>query len=99
MGQNILMKMNVQVRGIHWEKRQIKHTQMKRKQCILLFRALLCYFYITFTFFLCLKLQLLNVFLLRVRKYGRKQVSCTVLCVLWHTDVITHEFLGAQPKI
>ena len=51
MGQNILTQMNIQVRGIHWEKRRIKHTQMKRKQCILLFRALLCYFYITFTFF------------------------------------------------
>ena len=40
-----------------------------------------------------------TVFLVRVRKYSRKQVSCTVLWVLWCTGAITHEFLGAQPKI
>ena len=28
--------MNIRVRGIHWEKRRIKHTQMKGKQCNLL---------------------------------------------------------------
>ena len=50
MEQNIVTKMNIQLHGIHWEKRQIKHTQMKRKQCMLLFRAWLCYFYITCTF-------------------------------------------------
>ena len=37
--------------GIHWEKERIKLTQMKGKQCdLILFRAWLCYFYITFTF-------------------------------------------------
>ena len=38
-------------------------------------------------------------YLVRVRKYSRKQVSHTVLWVLWCTGAITHEFLGAQPKI
>ena len=28
--------MNIRVGGIHWEKRQIKHTQMKGKRCNLL---------------------------------------------------------------
>ena len=28
--------MNIRVCGIHWEKRQIKHTQMKGKRCNLL---------------------------------------------------------------
>ena len=28
--------MNIRVRGIHWEKRRIKHTQIKGKQCNLL---------------------------------------------------------------
>ena len=37
--------------------------------------------------------------LVRVRKYSRKQVSHTVLWVLQRTGAITHEFLGAQPKI
>jgi len=40
-----------------------------------------------------------NVLLVQVRKYGRKQVSCTVLWVLWCTGAITHGFFGAQPKI
>ena len=30
--------MNIRVRGIHWEKRRIKHTQLKGKQCNLLER-------------------------------------------------------------
>ena len=50
MEQNIKMKMNIWVRGIHWEKRQIKLTQMKGKQYNILFRAWLYYFYIIFTF-------------------------------------------------
>jgi len=90
--------MNIWVHGIHWEKRQIKHTQMKRKQCNLLFRAWLCYFYNTFSFIICLKL-LFNVFLVWACKYGQKQVSRTVLWVLWCTSATIHEFLGAQPKI
>ena len=40
-----------------------------------------------------------TVFLVQVHKYSRKQVSHTVLWVLWHTGAITHKFLGAQPKI
>ena len=40
---NIETKMNIRVRGIHWQKIRIKHTQMKGKQCNLLFRAWLCY--------------------------------------------------------
>ena len=43
-------KKNIRVCGIHWEKRQIKHTQMKGKQCNLLVTAWWWYFYITFTF-------------------------------------------------
>ena len=50
MDYNIKMKMNIRVCGIQWEKRRIKHTQMKGEQCTLLLRAWLCYFYITFTF-------------------------------------------------
>ena len=38
-------------------------------------------------------------YLVRVRKYSWKQVSRTVLLVLWRTGAITHEFLSAQPKI
>ena len=34
-------------------------------------------------------------YLVRVRKYSQKQVSHTVLWVLWRTGAITHEFLGA----
>ena len=51
-------------------------------------------------FFHCLKL-LFNVLLVQLRKYGHagKQVSRTVLWVLWHTGAITHDFLGAQSKI
>ena len=90
-------KKNVRVRGIHWEKRPIKHTQMKGKQCNLLFTAWLCSCYI-YVYFHCLKL-LFNVFLVCVRKYGQKQVSRTVLWVLWRTGAITHEFLGTQPEI
>ena len=90
--------MKIWVHGIRWEKRRIKQTQMKEKQCNLLFRASLCYFYTTFSFIICLKL-LFNVFLVRARKYGGKQVSRTVLWVLWCTSAITYEFLGAQPKI
>ena len=60
------MKKNIRVRGIHLEKRLIKHTPS---------------------------------YLVRVRKYSRKQVSRTELWVLWRTGAITHEFLGAQPKI
>ena len=55
--------------------------------------AILHYFY-----FHHLKL-LFDVLLVLVRKYGRKQVSRTVLWVLQCTGVITHEFSGAQPKI
>ena len=40
-----------------------------------------------------------NVLLVQVHKYGLKQVSCTVLWVLWCTGAITHGFFGAQPKI
>ena len=98
MKQNIKIKMKIRVRGIRWEKRWIKQAQMKEKQCNLLFRALLCYFYITFSLIICLKL-LFNVLIVQACKYGRKQVSRTVLWVLWCTSAITHEFLGAQPKI
>ena len=38
-------------------------------------------------------------YLVRVRKYSRKQVSRTVLWVLWRTGAITYEFLSTQPKI
>ena len=47
------MELNIknEICGIHWEKERIKLTQMKGKQCdLILFRAWLCYFYITFTF-------------------------------------------------
>ena len=40
-----------------------------------------------------------NVLLVQVHKYGLKQVSCTVLWVLWCTGAITHGFFGVQPKI
>ena len=45
------------------------------------------------------RLNIHTVFLVRVRKYSRKQVNRTVLWVLWRTGAITHEFLGVQPKI
>ena len=40
-----------------------------------------------------------NVLLVQVHKYGLKQVSSTVLWVLWCTGAITDDFFGAQPKI
>ena len=54
--------------------------------------------FIHYFYFHCLKL-LLNVFLVRVRKYDRKQVIRNVLWVLLRTGAITHDVLGAQPKI
>ena len=39
-----------------------------------------------------------NVLLVQVRKYGRKQVSFTVLWVLWCTGAITHVFLAHDQK-
>ena len=60
------MKNNIQFRGIHWEKRPIKHTPS---------------------------------YLVRVPKYSQKQVSRTVLWVLWCTGAITHDILDTQPKI
>ena len=63
----------------------------------LLFRAWVVLFIHNF-YFHCLKV-LFNVCLVRLRKYGWTQVSHTVLWVLMCTGAITHEFLGAQPKI
>ena len=87
------MKMNIRVRGIHWQKIRIKHTQMNATYYLEPGCAILHYFY-----FHHLKL-LFDVLLVLVRKYGQKQVSRTVLWVLQCTGAITHEFSGAQPKI
>ena len=75
------VKLNIRVRGIHWEKGRINHTQMKGKQCNFIIKCLVVLF-LHYFYFHCLKL-LFNVLLVQVRKYGevRKQGSKSVaLC-------------------
>ena len=58
--------------------------------------------FLDYCHFHCLKL-LFNLLLVDVRRLGSreagKQVSHTVLWVLWRTDAITHDLLGAKRKI